>query len=178
MSAPRRKDQKRSHPAPVVLSINLLGWFGPAVLVGLAILALGLMMNPNPLLPVLSSLFAVALLGFFGYRRRSQAHLTLDRHGMVAQWRRERIEIPWRSLQRIKGSTAWFDVSTVLDQPGKTVPATVRRAVVRGKTPKVKLITFTRSLSSGEVGDMVRRYRPDLLTSPAEPSPAQPSPAA
>jgi hypothetical protein len=178
VTEPKRKDSKRSHPAPVVLSINLLGWLGPAVLVGLVLLALGLMMNANPMLPVLSSLFAVALLGYFGYRRRSQAHLTVDRHGLVAQWRHERIDIPWRSLQRIKGSTAWFDASTVLDQPGKTVPATVRRAVVRGKTPRVKLITFTRSLSTGEVGDIVRRYRPDLLVPPAEPSAAEPSAAA
>jgi hypothetical protein len=178
VTEPKRKDNKRSHPAPVVLSINLFGWLGPAVLVGLVLLALGLLMNTNPTLPLLSSVFAVALLGFLGYRRRSQAHLTVDRHGLVAQWRHERIDIPWRSLRSIKGSTAWFDAAIVLEQPGKTVPATVRRAVVRGKTPKVKLITFTRSLSSGEVGDMVRRYRPDLLAPPAEPSAAEPSTAA
>lgn len=162
----RPKEGKRAHLPPVVLSINALGWLGPAVLVGLAILALGLLMNPSPVLPVISSVFAVVLLGFFGYRRRSKAHLTVDRHGMTACWRQEKVDIPWRSVQRIKGSTVWFEAATVLDQPGKTVPVTVRRAVVRGKTPKVRLITFTRSLSEGPVGEMVRRYRPDLLAAP------------
>jgi hypothetical protein len=180
VSKPRTKEGK--HPQPVVLPINLLGWLAPAVLVGLAILALGLLMNPSPVLPVISAVFAVALLGFFGYRRRAKAHLTVDRHGMTAVWRQEKIDMPWRSIRRIKGSTVWFEASNVMGQPGKTVPAMVRRAVIAGKTPKVRLITFTRSLADGEVGAMVRRYRPDLLvaaeSAPAEPSSPDTSPAA
>ncbi len=154
----------RSDEQALVLAMNPLGWLAPAVLVALLILAVGLLVYPTrPLLPLGLAVLVLLGLGYVGFRRRTQARLTIDRFGIRLHWREQRMDLPWAKLSRIKGSTVWFDPSAVIKQPGGQLPASVRRAVIAGRVPKIKLLTFTRSLSQGQVGDAVRRHRPDLL---------------
>ena len=154
----------RSDRQPLVVPMNPLGWLAPALLVALPILGVGLLVYPTrPLLPIGLAVLALVGFGYVGFRRRHQAELTVDRFGIRVHWREQRLDLPWSALRRVKGSTVWFDASAVIKAPSSQLPASVRRAVLAGRVPKIKLVTFTRSLTQGAVGEAVRRHRPDLL---------------
>jgi hypothetical protein len=144
--------------------MNALGWLGPAVLISLLVLVLGLTVYPSfPAFPIAAALLALLVLGLVGYRRRSRASLTVDRSGLHVVWSGQKLDLRWDMLRRVKGATVWFDAKAVTGQPPNEVPAVVRRAVLHGQVPKIKLLTFTRSLTTGAVGDAIRARRPDLF---------------
>lgn len=151
---------------PIVLPMNALGWLGPAVLISLLILVLGLTVYPSfPAFPVGAALLALLVLGLVGYRRRARASLTINRTGLHAVWSGQKLDLRWDMLRRVKGATVWFDAKAVTGQPSNEVPPAVRRAVLHGQVPKIKLLTFTRSLTTGAVGEAIRGRRPDLFES-------------
>ena len=83
----------------LVLAMNPLGWLAPAVLVALLILAVGLLVYPTrPLLPLGLAVLVLLGLGYVGFRRRTQARLTIDRFGIRLHWREQRMDLPWAKL--------------------------------------------------------------------------------
>ena len=167
MSKSTAKGRPPGETPGVTLPMNAWGWLAPGIMVALLLLAVGLILYPNkPAAAIIPAVLVGVVLTIVGKRRSPAASLRVDDVGLHALWRDQMLDVPWQYVTRVKRASVWFEAAAVTDQPTAKIPTAVKKAIIRGRLPRVNFVSFTWSLQAGPAAEVVRRNRPDLLGAP------------